>query len=121
VEDEQRVRELALVSLEMYGYQVLTATDGKDALQIVETHRGPIDLVLTDVVMPNMSGPELVEHLQAQSPQMKVLYMSGYTEDAVIRHGLLRADVSFIQKPYSPQGLAQKVRQVLDEKARAQG
>ena len=115
VEDDEGVRGLALMCLEVHGYKVLTAVDGKDALQVVERHQGPLDLILTDVVMPNASGPEFVELLKPQMPDVKVLFMSGYTDDAVLRSGLLRADVSFIQKPYSAVGLARKVREVLDE------
>jgi two-component system cell cycle sensor histidine kinase/response regulator CckA len=114
VEDEESVRKMALISLQMHGYKVLTATDGKDALQIMQTYGEPLDLVLTDVIMPNVSGPELARNLQVQFPQVKVLFMSGYTDDAVVRHGLLEADVSFIQKPYTPTELARKVRQILD-------
>jgi two-component system, cell cycle sensor histidine kinase and response regulator CckA len=115
VEDDEAVRGLALMSLTMHGYQVLTAVDGKDALRVVQGRQGDIDLVLTDVVMPNASGPELAETLRLQSPKIKFLFMSGYTDDAVVRHGLLQANVAFIQKPYTPLELAQKVRQVLDE------
>jgi two-component system cell cycle sensor histidine kinase/response regulator CckA len=114
VEDEDEVRRLALLSLEKHGYHVLTAADGNDALRVVESYNSPIDLLLTDVVMPNLSGPELAEALQARHPQLMVLFMSGYTDDAVVRHGLLHAEVAFIQKPYTPQGLAEKIRQVLD-------
>jgi len=119
VEDEEAVRELAVISLEMQGYKVMTATDGKDALRIVRTRGGPIDLVLTDVVMPNISGPELVEKLRLQFPRMKVLFMSGYTDDAVLRRGLSEAYVSFIEKPYTPLALARRVRQVLDSSGSA--
>ncbi|HMV99167.1 MAG TPA: response regulator [Acidobacteriota bacterium] len=115
VEDDENVCELAVTSLKMYGYKVLTATDGKEALQMVRSTSGLVDLVLTDVVMPNMSGPDLARMLQIQFPHLKILFMSGYTDDAVVRHGLLEADVAFIQKPYTPLGLVQKVRQVLDE------
>jgi two-component system, cell cycle sensor histidine kinase and response regulator CckA len=115
VEDDAAVRKLALMSLEMHGYEVLSATDGEDALRIAKAHRGPIDLILTDVVMPNVGGRELARHLQLLFPGVKVLFMSGYADDAVVRHGLLEADISFIQKPYTPLGLAEKVRQVLDE------
>lgn len=116
VEDDESVRELAVTSLKMYGYKVLTATNGKEALQIVRSStNGSVDLVLTDVVMPGISGPDLARMLQIQYPRLKILFMSGYTDDAVVRHGLLEADVAFIQKPYTPVGLVQKVRQVLDE------
>jgi two-component system cell cycle sensor histidine kinase/response regulator CckA len=104
-------------SLEMHGYTVLVATDGKDALQILDSQLGPVDLLLTDVVMPSMSGPELAAHIRSRFPRVKVLFMSGYTDDAVVRHGLLNAEASFIQKPYTPHELAGKVRRVLDDDA----
>jgi CheY-like chemotaxis protein len=115
VEDDRSVRGLAEMALRMHGYKVLTAGDGKDALQVVHEHVGPIDLVLTDVVMPNVSGPELAERLRTSFPGIRVVFMSGYTDDAVVRHGLLEADIDFIQKPYTPMDLAQKVRQALDD------
>jgi nitrogen-specific signal transduction histidine kinase/ActR/RegA family two-component response regulator len=116
VEDEDSVRALALLILQMQGYKVLTVSDGKKALQLVEKNEGPIDLLVTDVVMPGMGGGELAEALEPQYPKMKILFISGYTDDAVVRHGILQAEVSFLQKPFSPQALARKVRQVLDEK-----
>jgi CheY-like chemotaxis protein len=116
VEDEDGVRGLALLVLQTLGYTVLAAMDGKDALRVVDRHRGPIDLLLTDVVMPGMDGRDVAEALQPRFPQMKVLFTSGYTDDAVVRHGILQAEVAFIQKPYSTQALAKKVRQVLDSK-----
>ena len=115
VEDEEAVRGLALLSLQMHGYQVLAAADGGEALHILEAHCGAVDLVLSDVVMPVLSGPELVRALRARHPRLKVLFMSGYTDDAVVRHGLLEAEVAFIQKPFTPLDLARKVRQLLDE------
>jgi CheY-like chemotaxis protein len=117
VEDEPGVRALVRKSLEMHGYTVLVATDGKDALQILDSQLGPVDLLLTDVVMPSMSGPELAAHIRSRFPRVKVLFMSGYTDDAVVRHGLLNAEASFIQKPYTPKELARKVRRVLDDDA----
>jgi PAS domain S-box-containing protein len=114
VEDEDAVRRLALRSLTMYGYRVLAATDGGDALRVVAAHVGSIDLILTDVVMPNVSGPDLVRELGKSYPGVKVLFMSGYTDDAVVRHGLIETDMAFIQKPYTPVGLVRKVRSVLD-------
>lgn len=116
VEDDEGVRGLALLSLRMYGYHVLTATDGKDALKVAKAHQGPLHLILTDVVMPNVSGPELIMQIVPEFPNVKVLFMSGYTDDAVVRHGLIESEVAFIQKPYTPLGLARKVRQVLDKK-----
>jgi PAS domain S-box-containing protein len=114
VEDEDAVRAIALHSLQSCGYNVLEASDGKQALQRCEKHPGRIDLIVTDVVMPEMPGRLFVEHLAKTRPETKVLYMSGYTDDAVIRHGILQADTAFLQKPFTPQGLAKKVREVLD-------
>ena len=114
VEDDEAVRELARISLEMYGYQVLWAGDATEALRLAEEHAGRIDLLLTDVVMPGLSGRELVDKVRQRQPHLKVLFMSGYTDDAVLRHGLVHAEVAFLQKPFTPAGLARKVRDVLD-------
>lgn len=114
VEDEEAVRRLAVKCLSKFGYHVLTAKNGEDALGVAQSHSGPIDLLLTDVVMPLLSGPLLSEKLRGMYPGLKVLFMSGYTDAVVVRHGLLEANVSFIQKPYTPQALARKVRAVLD-------
>lgn len=114
VEDEEAVRSLAAMSLRQQGYEVLTADCGQDALRVAMRRQGPLDLLLTDVVMPNVSGPALADAIKARFPRLRVLYMSGYTDDAVVRHGLLEANVSFIQKPFTPIELARKVRQVLD-------
>ncbi|MCE9532183.1 MAG: PAS domain S-box protein [Planctomycetes bacterium] len=119
VEDDEGVRALALMSLKMHGYNVLATADGNDALRVAKSHCGLLHLILTDVVMPNVSGPELIVKIKTDFPGVKVLFMSGYTDDVVVRHGLIEADVAFIQKPYTPQGLARKVRQVLDEKSNA--
>jgi CheY-like chemotaxis protein len=108
VEDEDGVRGIALAALEMHGYTVLTARDGKDALHVAGKHGGIIDLLVTDVVMPGMSGREVAEKLRPLFPHMKSLFISGYTDDAVIRNGL-------VQEPFSPLALAGKVRAVLDE------
>jgi two-component system cell cycle sensor histidine kinase/response regulator CckA len=114
VEDEEGVRSLARISLQRQGYKVLEARHGGEALLLCEQHQGTIDLLATDVVMPNMSGRELAERLAPLRPGLRVLYMSGYMDDAIVRHGLLYAEVPFLQKPYTPDALARKVREVLD-------
>lgn len=116
VEDEDGVRALALLVLQGHGYKVLAAGDGKEALRAVDKHRGPIDMLVTDVVMPGMDGRDLAEALRRRFPQIKVLFSSGYTDDAVVRHGVLHEEVAFLQKPYSPRALGKKVREVLDKK-----
>jgi PAS domain S-box-containing protein len=114
VEDEEQVRAVVLSILRRQGYHVISAQHGGEALLLCEQHPQPIDLLLTDVVMPRMSGPELAKRLAAARPQMKVLCMSGYTDDSIVRHGVLDAGVAFIQKPITPASLAKKVREVLD-------
>ena len=93
---------------------MLESTSPEDALQIGEQHQEPIDLLLTDVVLPGMSGRKIAEHLAFLRPDMKVLYMSGYTDDAIVRNGVLEANTAFLQKPFTPATLARKVREVLD-------
>jgi two-component system, cell cycle sensor histidine kinase and response regulator CckA len=115
VEDEEMVRKLARQVLEMYGYQVLEAANGGAALLICERHRGEIALLLTDVVMPEMSGRELTGRLLQLRPEMRVLYMSGYTDNAIVHQGVLDEGTDFIQKPFSPDILARKIREVLDK------
>jgi len=117
VEDEESVRNLAGEILGTKGYQVLTAANGVEALRVCTEHVGQIDLMVTDVVMPQMGGRELAERIGTVRPEMKVLYMSGYTDDAVVRHGILEDHVSFIQKPFSPDLFALKVREVLEHLA----
>jgi two-component system, cell cycle sensor histidine kinase and response regulator CckA len=114
VEDEESVRRLAVLALREHGYRVIEAGNGAEALRTLGTYKGTIDLVVTDVVMPVMGGRQLVEALRPLRPEARVLYVSGYTDDAVIRHGVQRADVAFLQKPYTPSDLAEKVRRVLD-------
>ena len=114
VEDNEMVRDLAQTILQHYGYSVLTAQDGEEAIKVSKEHDGPIDLILTDVVMPKMSGREVSERLNALRPDMKVLYMSGYTGNAIVHHGVLDREMRFIQKPFTTESLARKVREVLD-------
>jgi two-component system cell cycle sensor histidine kinase/response regulator CckA len=117
VEDEESVRNLMRVVLESQGYTVLEACLGSEALSLAGQHPGRIDLLLTDVVMPHMSGRELAERLGTLRPQMKILFISGYTDDKVFRHGLLAAEVEFLPKPFPPNVLISKVREVLDKQA----
>ncbi len=115
VEDEEMVRELAVETLRSCGYHTLSAANAAEAQEIAAKN-GHIDLLFTDVVMPGMSGPELAAVLLATNPDLKVLYSSGYTDDAVIRHGMLEAGTSFLQKPYIAQNLATKLREIFDTK-----
>jgi len=115
VEDEAPVRSLARMVLESNGYHVLEADQPHAALQLFEQLGDPVQLLITDVVMPHMSGRQLAERLQPLRPEMKVLFVSGYTDDAVVRHGILDAGTPFLQKPFTPAALAQKVRAVLDK------
>jgi PAS domain S-box-containing protein len=115
VEDEEAVRKLGVQFLKKQGYTVLEAIHGSDALMICEQHRGPVALMVTDVVMPGMSGRDLSERLKSICPGMKVLYMSGYTDEAIVHHGVLEKGIHYIQKPFSMEALAKKVREVLDK------
>jgi two-component system cell cycle sensor histidine kinase/response regulator CckA len=114
VEDEDAVRALTCQILQMQGYAVLEARDGEQAVQVAEEHQGRFQLLVTDVVMPRMGGRRLAELLAQAHAGLKVLYLSGYTDDAVVRHGVLEAEVAFLQKPFTPSALAEKVRDVLD-------
>ena len=117
VEDETSLRELIRECLEDTGYAVLEAQHGTEALELCERYEGPIHLLVTDVVMPRMGGRELGERIRALRPDLRVLYMSGYTDDAVVLHGVLAEDMAFLQKPFTVEALALKVRELLDQPA----
>jgi len=114
VEDEERVRALVCTILRKYGYEVLEAPSGGDAIVLCDAHHEAIDLLLTDVVMPRMSGPQLAARLAGTRPEMKVLYMSGYIGGAPLENGSQIAVAEFLQKPITPETLAHRVREVLD-------
>jgi DNA-binding NtrC family response regulator len=113
VEDEADVRAYTVAALKAYGYRAIKAENPQDALLIFERESAGIDLVLTDVVMPKMSGRELAARLAELRPSVKILYTSGYTSDTMARHGILEEGLVLLEKPFSPEQLAQKVRQVL--------
>jgi two-component system cell cycle sensor histidine kinase/response regulator CckA len=114
VEDDNQVRSIAAITLEMSGYDVLTAANGGEALLLSERYKGRIDLLLTDVVMPRMSGHELAHQLIELRPGTRVLYMSGYSENAIIHHGVIEEGTDFIEKPFSPEALTSRIREMLD-------
>jgi two-component system cell cycle sensor histidine kinase/response regulator CckA len=114
VEDEEMVRKLSREILEMNGYRVLSAANGEEACHVCDSYIGEIHLMITDVVMPQMSGRELAEHVVKQRPEILVLYMSGYTDDAIVRHGVLDDSMPFLQKPFTPDSFARKVRELLE-------
>jgi CheY-like chemotaxis protein len=114
VDDEAAVRSAVWEILQATGYLVLEAGSGEEALRICAGHEGPIHLLLTDVGMPVMSGPEVAQRLARLRPKMRVLYMSGYSDDALIRRGMVEQGAAFLQKPFMPGTLAHKVREVLD-------
>ncbi len=117
VEDEQSVRELVGDYLRTAGYRVLEAEDGERALKAAADHRGPIHILVTDVVMPHMNGSQLATKLGAERPDMKVLFISGYTDDTVFRHGFLEGGVAYLQKPFNLKSIAEKIRDVLSGRA----
>lgn len=114
VEDEAILRRAAKFILESQGYKVLLATNGQEAIDIVQSTTGNLSLVITDVIMPVMSGRVLVEHLRRDYPQLKILFVSGYTDDEVVKYGVFASEDAFLQKPFTPPMLSQKVREVLD-------
>jgi len=116
VEDEEGVRGLTRQLLQRHGYTVLEAEHGEDALRLCERYSGPIHLVLSDVVLAQMSGRELVQRLAPLRREMKVLYMSGYSDEAIVHHGVLEPGTAFLQKPFTTESLMRKLREVLDSK-----
>jgi two-component system cell cycle sensor histidine kinase/response regulator CckA len=113
-EDEEGVRSLVRLALVSYGYNVLESQHGEEALEVFRNYSDRIHLLMTDVVMPRMSGRQLANHITVLQPDIKVLFLSGYTDDAVVRHGMVEAGVPFLQKPFTPTMVARKVREVLD-------
>jgi DNA-binding NtrC family response regulator len=114
VEDEDAVREMTTEILERQGYTVLPSPHPREALFVAQRHGGPIQLMLTDVVMPEMNGRDLARRMAELRPSIRVLYMSGYTDEALGHHGVLEKDIAFIGKPFTPVRLCQRVREVLD-------
>ncbi|MEK6688436.1 MAG: ATP-binding protein, partial [Gemmatimonadota bacterium] len=115
VEDEEAVRRFVRRRLEASGYTVLEASNGREALRVAERHAGTIHLLISDVIMPEMGGRVLAEQLGSTRPDLRVLFVSGYTDDAVLRAGVMQASRAFLPKPFTPAGLVQKVREVLDQ------
>jgi PAS domain S-box-containing protein len=116
VEDEEMIRQIISVTLSEYGYTALLAKDGEEAQAICASAQGPIHLLLSDVVLPGMSGRESAKRLVSKRPGMRVLYMSGYTANAIVHHGVLEPGIAFLQKPFSPATLLRKMREILDSK-----
>src|SRR3989449_8784705 len=113
VEDDEQLRRLTHRALASQGYTVLEAERGSTALDIARRHKGPIDLLLTDVVMPDMNGPKLAEMLRVARPELRVLFMSGYPDGAITNQGMLEHGVAYLAKPFTTEGIARKVRDVL--------
>ena len=120
VEDEEVVREMVRAILVEKGYYVLEAGNGEQALQLAAQHKGPIDLILTDVVMPKMGGRQMAETIIRSRPKTRVLFMSGYTDDAIVHHGVLAEGIPFIEKPFTPHSLVLRVREVIESPVSAQ-
>jgi DNA-binding NtrC family response regulator len=113
VEDDPGIRELSTKILSRNGYEVLAAEGGEEARRICERHDGVIHVLLSDVVMPGMNGPMVADMLTKLRPGLKVVFMSGYTDDAIVRHGVIERDLPFLQKPFTPERLANKIVEVL--------
>jgi two-component system, cell cycle sensor histidine kinase and response regulator CckA len=119
VEDEEGVRRFVRQILEMQGYRVLEASDGLEGIRVSEKHPGPVDLIVTDVIMPRKNGRELAQQVMRDRPGIKVIFMSGYTDDFIVREGLIEADTNFIQKPFAPSALNRLIRATLEPIAKA--
>jgi CheY-like chemotaxis protein len=118
VEDDAEVRKLISEVLRIRGYRVLESTNGPEAIRLVQSDGTQVQLVVADVILPEMSGPEVVRHLLALKPGVPALFISGYTDEAVLRHGMLESDAAFLSKPFLPEALARKVRETLDGKGK---
>ena len=114
VEDEAPVRAVVHTMLHRLGFDVLVAADAEEALRLANAHDGPIDLLLTDVIMPGLNGRQLAEQLLKRRPGLRVLYMSGYTDDHLVQHLVQTADAAYVQKPFDSETLVRKVRQAMD-------
>ena len=121
VEDDETVRRLAAAILESGGYSVIPAGNGEEALENLSVLRKPVDLLVTDVVMPGMDGAEVARRVRKQCPFVGVLYISGYTQDAIVHDGVLDPGVEFIQKPFDGTALLNKVRAIIDSPKRPPG
>lgn len=115
VEDEEIVRELVCAVLTDQGYEVLCASDGRDGLQIAREHSRPIDLLVSDVIMPRMNGPDVARELRSAQPGVRVLFVSGYSDADIVEDGVLSPEVQLLQKPFTPDALSRRVRAILDE------
>lgn len=115
VEDDDAVRGVSERALKRFGFQVLSAPSGHDAVRLAQTHPGPIDLVLTDIMMPGMNGVELAQIVSTHRPAVHVVFMSGYADQDLIRKGLLESGTHFLQKPFSPRELSCRLRDILGQ------
>jgi CheY-like chemotaxis protein len=115
VEDEPKIADVIATTLTRRGYEVLVANNGSDAEQFAAKHAGPIHIMLIDVVMPKPSGREIADRISALRPEICVLWMSGYTDDTIVRHGILEPGLNFLQKPFTPAVLAEKIREICDK------
>ncbi|MEK6779261.1 MAG: response regulator, partial [Candidatus Deferrimicrobiota bacterium] len=120
VEDEEVVRELVRQVLKESGYTVLAASDGEEAIEVATASKVPVHLVVMDVIMPKMGGREAARSLERLFPGVSILYMSGYTDEAIVHHGVLESGISFLEKPFTPDALLRKVREVLNLRTKGQ-